>query len=216
MSSLTHPVGPERPQVYWRRRLAVGALAAVVVALAAFGLNRVVGDDAAAAPPAAGRDAVAAEDDGDAEGTAEDTEAEPLAEPEDPGPCVPKHLQVVATADAGSYPAGASPQLGALVRNTGEAACVVDLGEPAVTLLVVSGSDRIWSSDDCESEPSSAPAAVEPAGEQSVTVDWPLQRSAEGCPSDLPEPRPGTYQLTAAVGGVTSTPVSFSLKEPQT
>ncbi|HZI96125.1 MAG TPA: hypothetical protein VFD41_01215 [Actinomycetales bacterium] len=203
MSSLTHPVGPERPEVYWRRRVTVGVLAVVLVALAAFAVSRIGGNDAAAADR--DRDAGVTDETTGTEGTAPATT-------EEPGPCAAEQLQVVATADAGSYPDGTTPQLGATVRNTGERACTVDLGEPAVTLLVVSGSDRIWSSDDCETETASAPVAVEGAGEQAVTVEWPRQRSAEGCPSDLAEPRPGTYQFTATVAGVTSAPVSFGLE----
>ena len=210
MSSLTHPVGPEWPEVYWRRRLSLVVLLVVLVALAAFALSRVGGHDAAAAPPSGDRDRTAS-DAGDTDGADDAAPAAP-AEQAEAEPCAPESVQVVATADAGSYPAGTTPQLGATVRNTGEQACVVDLGEPGVTLLVVSGSDRIWSSDDCQQEAAPAPVTVEPAGEQSVAVAWPRQRSAEGCPSDLAEPRPGTYQLTATVAGTTSAVVSFGLQ----
>jgi hypothetical protein len=76
---------------------------------------------------------------------------------------------------------------------------------------VVSGSDRIWSSDDCQKEPSSKVQILEPGAELASTVAWPVQRSAEGCPADLPAPRPGTYQLTGRVGDLTSQPVAFAI-----
>lgn len=78
-------------------------------------------------------------------------------------------------------------------------------------LLVVSGAGRIWSSRDCPDGAAASVVTVEPQGEQEVAVAWPRQRSGEGCPSGLPEPRAGTYQLTGSVGGTTSAPVVFDL-----
>ena len=46
MSSLRHPVGPEKPVVYWRRRLAVIAaivIVVVVIVLIVVGRGRFVG-----------------------------------------------------------------------------------------------------------------------------------------------------------------------------
>lgn len=213
MSSLTHPVGPQRSGVYWRRRVALLLVVAVLAALTVFTLNRVGGDDASAAAtaPAAGQD------DETASGSATETETdEAEAEAADPAAaaraCAAEQLQVVATADAGSYAAGTTPQLGVAVRNTGEQACEVDLGEAVVGLLVVSGADRIWSSDDCEDGDAASVVTVEAQGEQAVTVEWPRARSAQGCPGDLPEPRAGTYQLTATVGETTSASLSFTLQ----
>ena len=200
MSSLTRPVGPEEPIVYWRRRVSLLLVVVVLAGLVAFALTRFGGDDAAAAG-------------GDGEPAAAAVADEPATErAADPRTCSPEQVQVVATADAGSYAAGTTPQLGVTVRNTGADACTVDLGAAQVELLVVSGADRIWSSRDCEQDTASSVLTVEPAGEQARVVPWPRARSAAGCPSDLAEPRAGTYQLTAAVGGVTSAPLSFGLE----
>lgn len=225
MSSLTHPVGPQGSGVYWRRRVALLLVVAVLAALTVFTLSRVGGDDASAAapaadePPAAGQADDTGQDDDTASDPATETdEAEPgedaaAADPEaELRACSAEQLQVVATADAGSYAAGTTPQLGVAVRNTGEQACEVDLGDAVVGLLVVSGADRIWSSDDCEDGDAASVVTVDAQGEQAVTVEWPRSRSAEGCPGDLPEPRAGTYQLTATVGETTSAPLSFTLQ----
>lgn len=207
MNSLTHPVGPEGSDVYWRRRASALVVLVVLVAVVALGLSRAGGDDASASavPAQQGKDPAAAVE--DEPGPA----ASPAAVPE-PEPCADEQLQVVATADAGSYAAGTTPQLGVSVRNTGADACTVDLGAGAIELLVVSGADRIWSSRDCEDGAAASVVTVDGQGEQAVATAWPRQRSAQGCPGDLPEPRAGTYQLTASVVGTTSAPLAFALE----
>lgn len=210
MSSLTHPVGPERSDVYWRRRVSALVVLAVLVAVVVFALSRVGGDDASASAsasaPGQGQDPAAAPVQDDARSTTS-PDAEPATEP-----CAPEQLQVVATADAGSYAAETTPQLGVSVRNTGAVSCSVDLGAEAVELLVVSGEDRIWSSQDCPDGAATSVVTVDAQGEQAVATGWTRQRSAPGCPGDLAEPRPGTYQLTASAAGTTSSPLSFGLE----
>lgn len=214
MSSLTHPVGPERSDVYWRRRASAVMVLVVLVAVVAFVLSRVGGDDASASASATGQGQDLAAPVQDSPAAVQDearSTTSPDAEPA-PEPCVAEQLQVVATADAGSYAAGTTPQLGVSVRNTGAVACTVDLGAEAVELLVVSGEDRIWSSQDCPDGAATSVVTVAAQGEQAVATGWPRQRSASGCPDELVEPRAGTYQLTASVAGTTSSPLSFGLE----
>ena len=214
MSHLMRPVGPQAPSVYWRRRLAVLIMLAVI-ALVVFLLVRLLtGDDASPGvqptSPSGGTSAApsATTPSGDGTGSPAPTAAS------DPGApaCDAAALQVTATADAGTYAADVQPKLGLTIRNVGAAACSLDAGSAALELVVVSGSDRIWSSDDCQQEAKSAVTALEPGRELASSVTWPRQRSAPGCPQALPEPKPGTYQLTGRVGNITSQPVAFTLQ----
>jgi hypothetical protein len=86
------------------------------------------------------------------------------------------------------------------VKNTGTAPCRRALGPSAVELLITSGSDRIWSSDDCSPGGAAGEVVLQPGGTQAATVTWPGTRSAPGCPSARPAAQPGTYRITARVG----------------
>ncbi len=215
-----HPVGRRPPNVYWRRRVVALVLLVVVLALVVWGVTALVGalrgdDPAADAPTGSVADA------GDTEGsaaTAPTTQAgtgtgtEAQGEGEVPA-CGADTTAVVATADAASYALGATAVLGMTITNTGTVPCTLDAGSAALELLVVSGEDRIWSSDDCQEAPENRPTTVEPgeAGMLASSVEWPLARSAEGCADDLPALKAGTYQLTARAGEITSAPVVLQL-----
>lgn len=213
MSHVIRPVGPQDPSVYWRRRLAV-LVAAVAVVLVAYLVFRLVtgdGDDDAAAG-GSGAEVTEAAADTTPTPAASDT-TDPARQDTSGGvaECGAASLQVTATADATTYSAGAQPKVGMLIKNIGTAPCTLDAGSAALELVIVSGEDRIWSSDDCQQEASSNVQTVQPGAELASSVVWPVQRSAEGCPADLPAPKPGTYQLTGRVGEITSAPVAFTI-----
>ena len=233
MSHVLRPVGPERPAVYWRRRLMVLLAAAAVVLLLVGGVNALTGGSGDASPTAA-QDSGAAKDAGKAGGkdAGKDPKGDPGTTPTagssptggsaSPSPtkpangagaaaCTAKSLQVTATADASSYSKGATPKLGLLIRNVGKEDCSLDAGSAAVELLIVSGKDRIWSSDDCQKGGTSNVQVLKPGAELASSVQWPMQRSAAGCPADLPTPSAGTYQVTGRVGKFTSQPLVFKI-----
>ncbi len=240
MSHVLRPVGPEPAAVYWRRRLVVLLAAAAVVLLLVGGVRAMTGggaDDASAtAAESAAKDSEAARDPGSVPGkdggkdggkdakaqpgttatagaSATGGPASPTQQSQAPGAaaCTAKSLQVTATADASSYAKGATPTLGLLIRNVGKEDCSLDAGSAAVELLIVSGKDRIWSSDDCQKDGTSNVQVLKPGAELASSVKWPMQRSAAGCPADLPAPGAGTYQLTGRVGEFTSQPLVFRI-----
>ncbi|HEX5533165.1 MAG TPA: hypothetical protein VFX33_05440 [Actinomycetales bacterium] len=235
MSHVLRPVGPERPAVYWRRRLVVLLAAAAVVLLLVGGVKALTGGSGDASPTAAqgsggAKDAGKAggkdpegEQGGQAQsGTTPTGASSATGGPASPSPteqakaagaaaCTAKSLQVTATADASSYKKGATPKLGLLIRNVGKEDCSLDAGSAAVELLIVSGKDRIWSSDDCQKGGTSNVQVLKPGAELASSVSWPMQRSAAGCPADLPAPGAGTYQVTGRVGKFTSQPLVFRI-----
>lgn len=127
------------------------------------------------------------------------------------GACEPGSLAATVTTDDARYSPDAVPVLTLTVRNDSEAPCEVEVGSIAAELVVTSGSDRVWSSDDCEQQGASRVVSIGPGDEDATTVQWRRERSAPGCADDLPAPRPGTYLVTGRLGEVTSEGVSFVL-----
>lgn len=184
--------------VYWRRRVVVlGIPLALLVVLVLWLLNRDGGHDDVAAPS-----------DTTAPAPTETTSAPPPGVPD----CTPPTLTVGIVADAASVAAGVSPTFTITITNAGNTACVVDAGELQREVVIVSGNDRIWSSKDCA--PADSPARsllLSPGMADTTQIAWNRVRSAEGCPTGLPEPKPGTYQASVALAGTSGGPVVFQL-----
>ena len=212
MNALLSPVGPKTASVYWRRRLAV-LVALVVVLLVLFLVVRLLtgGGDGTPAASADPSSEPGAADTPAPQPSASEQVATSTATTSPTAPCDARAIQLSATADASSYEAGQHPKLGVLIRNVGTAACTLDAGSKAVELVVVSGTDRVWSSDDCQRDQTSKEQTLAPGAELASTVSWSVQRSAEGCTGDLPALGAGTYQLTGRVGDMTSQPLTFSI-----
>ncbi|WP_372593698.1 hypothetical protein [Actinotalea sp.] len=197
MSNVVHPVGPRPPRVYWVRRIvaaiALLAVIAVLWTLVLLVLRLVGGTDdgaAAAAEPSPSETAAAS----------------------GPAPCQPSDLEMSVTATAQSYPAGTNPEFTVGVVNAGASSCTFDPSGAQREVTITSGSDRVWSSADCQAEGSEDLLLLATGASAPATVSWDRSRSAEGCPEGLPEPRPGTYRATATVLGVTLPEVVFTLE----
>lgn len=252
MSTVLHPVGPQRARVYWVRRLLVVLVVAALVVLATTAVSRLrAGGSEQPAATAAGEsgaggqaggeagagtqtgtqtgtetdaetdtetgtetEAGADADGGDPEG-ASDAAADTAAgeaSPATPVACTPEAVQLTLTISAVQLDATAEPVLTATVTNVGDVPCTVDAGDVTREVLITSGDDRIWSTKDCATEESASRQLLLGAGAaDAAEIGWPRVRSAEGCPSDLPEPRAGTYQAVATLGGTTSQTVVFTL-----
>ncbi len=185
------------PGVYWRRRFVViGIPLVLVVVLALWALNRGGHADTAAngVPPAT---------------------TPPATTPVSPAgvsDCVPPALAVTIAADAADVPAGVSPTFTVTITNAGNTQCVVDAGELQREVVIVSGTDRIWSSKDCARTDSPARSLLLAPGMTDTTqIAWNRIRSAPGCPDGLPAPRAGTYQASVALAGTSGGPVVFRL-----
>jgi hypothetical protein len=125
--------------------------------------------------------------------------------------CPDARLSLTTSTDAESYPAGARPKITLVVRNTGSTPCRRDVGAGAVELLVTSGSDRIWSSDDCNPSTAADVTLLAAGGSETVVKTWPGVRSKAGCPAGGAAARPGTYRVVARVGTLTVQGVVFRL-----
>lgn len=215
--ALFHPVGPLPPGTYWVRRALVVAALVVAVLLLARGAASLGGGSAAQrvggrqggptpvteTTPTSTRSTVAS--------PSPPTEPRASPSPRAPQPCPDRLLSVSAGTDAVSYPAGVRPVLTLTVRNVGPVACIRDLGPRAWGLRVLSGADRIWSSDDCE-RPGTALTMLARGASRSFALPWPRVRSRPGCPTPGPAALPGTYRLYAELGRITSAPAVFTLR----
>lgn len=219
MGTVLHPVGPQPPRVYWIRR------AAVLVALALVGLLLGVGwwlvfgrggdgGSAGADGSAAGATTAEADAQGDADADAGAGAADagpPAEEPSGPVACAPADLTVALTVDGRAYPAGTVPTFVLAVTNAGATSCTLDANEANREVLITSGADRIWSSLDCLGASVEAIQLLDVGARYEATIAWSRVRSAEGCPADLAEPRPGTYSAIATILGATSASAVFDL-----
>lgn len=228
MSTVLHPVGPRRARVYWVRRLlaVVVVVALAVLATTAVSWLRGGGEDAAAAAgtqapgegDAGANDAGASDTEADAGEAQADGQAEADAAEEEPASstpvaCTPEALQLTLTSAEVELAPATNPVLTATVTNVGDLPCTVDAGDATREVVVTSGEDRVWSTKDCATEESASRQLLLGAGAaDSVPVEWPRVRSAEGCPADLPVLEVGTYQAVATLGGTSSQTVVLVLR----
>ena len=214
-----HPVGPLAAGTYWRRRAVIGGVLLLVLVLLR----------ACTAGGAAHKVALAVPQSTPAPTTVTTRRPTPVvtkAVPASPaatatatetpsagpvGSCPDSALVLVASADAPSYVTGASPLLRLSIRNGGRVACRRNVGSRAVELRILSGSDRIWSSDDCSNGGSLEPVLLQPGETRSTTVVWAGRRSQPGCVGSTAQAQPGTYLVFARVGTLTRSGGSFAL-----
>ena len=159
------PVGPEPAQTYWLRRAILAAAVLLVVVLLVQLLGGGSGDDdrLATERPEARASATPSTLPTPGTSASPDPSASPSADAS-AAPCEDAVLRVEARSVDESYAVGEQRRLELTITNPGAAPCSRDLGQAAVELQVVSGDDRIWSSDDCA-----------PGGEAEVTVLQPGQ-----------------------------------------
>lgn len=204
MSTVRHPVGPQPPQVYWRRRLIVGlGLLAVIVIIVLIIVRPGSGepDPTTAASPSPTETAAAET----TETPAADAPAEP---PADPNACTSDQVEVTAVTDADAYGPEQLPLISLTIRNLTSTACTMEAGTDVQEYVITSGADRIWSSVDCQVEPAAMPITLEPEQELSTTpLQWNRTRSEPGVCDVQRDPvgaGGATYRLSVTIGGFTS------------
>ena len=214
MSTLRHPVGPQPPQVYWRRRaLVIGVLLAVVLVVVLIVARPGSGDEGGGAAATATPTATPAAESSAPPATApaaDATEAAgaPAASGDAPA-CSPGQIVLEPVSDKSAYGPGELPQISMTITNSGRDDCSIDLGSAHQELVVSSGDDRYWSSKDCQVNGTDQLVVVA-AGETLSTppIAWDRTRSSvDTCDSAALDPVPAggaSYRLSVSVGDVTS------------
>jgi len=194
MAAWQNPVGSKPKSVYVRRRilvlLALLALVAVVVLIIVK-----PGGSHDTAPPA---------------GSTPSLDAEPVVQDDgEPVECLKSQLLVKPVTDRNSYASGELPQLSLTITNTGTKSCTTDLGTAGMIFSVTSGSDQIWLSTDCQSQPDHRLVILEPKSPvPTEPITWDRTRSSTGtCDIDRDPVVAGgaSYHLRVTAAGVEST-----------
>jgi hypothetical protein len=128
------------------------------------------------------------------------------------GTCADGALHVAARTDAQAYGAGGEPLITLTVTNAGTATCTADLGSAALSVVVTSGPDRIWSSDDCGGAGTTKLTPLAAGASWSTSVSWSGTRSSPGHCSNRVPAKPGFYEAQASAGGVSSAPYRFQMR----
>lgn len=188
MSSLRNPVGPLPPSVYWRRRLLVIGVALALVLIVVLIAVRPGGS----APPA------------DPAETDPPTAPVETASPEDLTPCTAADIELTAVTDKQNYAAGEEPELQMRLANVGAGECSINVGTTQQEFLITSGTDRIWSTQDCQLEPQDQLIALAAGASEEIPTApfaWDRTRSsAANCDAAPVAARPGWYHLTVRLG----------------
>lgn len=230
MSGLLHPVGPEEPRVYWIRRIgvlaAVGLL--VVILMWVFGDPPAEEPTAAGPSPEATTEpsvdpsvapSASAEPTASASASSEPTAsasagAEPTASAQPPASttatasptptptpvCDPADLRVTLTAKR-VVAAKQRTTFDLSVINGHDKPCTVSLTAENFELKIYSGTDRIWSTKDCDKWIKPVSGTLKPEGAVKWQLSWPGQRSSKNCTLRSETLRPGTYVATVQITG---------------
>ncbi len=235
MSSVTRPRGPLPARVYWTRRLVLLVLVLGLV----FGVAHLIGGGGGSGSPSAQPvDAPVGTSTTHPTSTPHATPTEharpkktkskkhrgakqakatktatPLAVPT--GPCRPRDVRVdpkvVGTAHAGT------PVTFRLRLTTLESpACNWTVSPGSLVVKLTSGSDRIWSTQDCKGAIHKQQVVVRKDHRTKVQVTWHGQRSDGACSRTTAWAQPGYYHVAAAALGAEPTDVQFKLHKPAT
>lgn len=205
---LLHPVGPLPRSVYWLRRGALLLVAVVVVAVVVVATSYGGGGGS---PTASGTTTTPPP-------TRVSTSPPPTSA-SSPGPstttsaargtCATPALTVAVRTTDQEVAAGADVHIVATLSTTGAACSAVG----PLSVVITSGSDRIWGSTDCSPANATTTTALADHGSASATRTWDLTRSKSGCATVVGDKtaNAGHYRVTATWAGATSAPYDFTL-----
>ncbi|MCU1531724.1 MAG: hypothetical protein JWO49_1295 [Arthrobacter sp.] len=127
--------------------------------------------------------------------------------------CDQKLVTVTAATDKALYAAGEMPLLTLKVTNGNKVPCEVNIGTSQMEFLITSGSDRIFSSRDCQAENADLVKTLAPGQSESAKFPWKRNRTVPGCA--LIKSKPGAdgaaYVFTARLANKTSPKAVFRL-----
>jgi hypothetical protein len=196
------PVGSRPATVYWVRRIVALVAVLVVFLLLAHACGGSGGSDGGQRPAAGGSTPTPT--------PSTSTSARPPQHHTRLLACTRRHLHVTASTDAATYPAGVEPQLRAVVRNSGPA-CRYDPAPAQRSWRILSGTDQVWTTDDCRRSGQASTVRLAARHTFSYALAWDRHRSVKGCKSPGAAVQAGTYRLYVTVMGAASRPAVFHL-----
>ncbi len=228
MSSVLHPVGPEPPQTYWVRRTVVIVAAilvlAVVVALIVNGTSSgsavqptpppptpIVAETASPSPMSTelrSPTAVAPSESATAKAsTKPKTKASAKASPSPkvtakPGPVACPADEMRVTLNGKQHLKVKKPNVFqlSLINGSGQT-CIASITGKNFELKIYSGTDRIWSTNDCSTAIKSITKKLPAERVVEWSLAWNGRRSRDDCKNRPEIPGAGTYFATAQLDG---------------
>lgn len=221
--SVTRPRGPLPARVYWTRRVLVLGVAFALV----FGIGRLLGGFSGRAAEPAARPAAAESPTGSPTavstsealtgdqrkgGTRRSQVRVPLAMPS--GPCQDSDVRVVPALKNNPY-AGGDVRLTLQLTTFSTPACNWEVSPETLAVKLSSGSDRIWSTQDCPNAVPHQPVVLR-RDRRPVLVDvvWSGRRSDPDCSRVTEWAEPGYYHVAAAAMGSEPADQQFRLLPP--
>ena len=227
MTAVTRPRGPLPARVYWTRRLLLVAVAFALV----FGIARLLGSSGSGTPearpvgaaassstPATGSLTPQTTPDVSALSTGRAANKKipsptptPLASPT--GACADSDVVATPSVKGTAY-AGHSVVFTMTLTTLSSPACTWDVSSKVMAVKVTSGSDRIWSTQDCSGAVPKQSVVVRKDHPVDVSVAWNGQRSDSDCTRSTAWAEPGYYHVIAASFGAEPVDVQFALRSP--
>jgi hypothetical protein len=236
-----HPVGPQSPSVYWRRRFVLLASIIALAVLAMLTLKVVLsgggpgGSSASGATntesPRAGHHSTPRSSKSSSKSAPSPTGRKstrprpgrsaattPADKPSDtssasgPKRCAASDLALAAVTNQPTYQVGDQPSLAIQVTNKSSAACVVDLADPQIVLRVYNGESRVWGSHDCQVTPGTNDRTLMAGAAVKVSIIWSGLSSQPNCAGTRQRVGAGTYTLYASLAGHEGKSADFTIK----
>ena len=216
MTGVVHPVGPEEPKVYWRRRLILGLAAFVTLIVIVQSVTGSEDPVSTAVPAAPSADAVAASTEPSVApsvvATPTPAALQPTAQPTVPvvgeGECSDADTSIRVVVDRETTAVGEGVHINMIVKNISETTCKRDVGSGANEVTVISGPALIWSTDHCNPNTDKDLVELAPGQEWSVKVVWIGKQTAKGCKvRNMAEP--GAYWAHGRNASLNSDGVKF-------
>src|SRR5919205_4111789 len=171
------------PAVYRRRRLFAGVALLLVLALIAGGVATLSTLLGGAQQASSAQDSSTQDSSTQGAATAQSAtpSASPTATPSASPTCDQKLVTVKAATNKTSYAGDEKPVLSLTVTNGGKLPCKVNIGTSQMDFLVTSGSDRVFSSADCQAASTDLVKTIAPGKSETANFPWPRNRSVQGC-----------------------------------
>jgi hypothetical protein len=212
MGSVTHPRGQLSRRVYWVRRSTVLAVAVLLV----LGLGKLLGGTGedepgstvqvttSSARQASGAPAMI----GPVAPSRKLRTKTGLPQPPPSGDCSEDEVSVLPSITR-AWVGG--PVVIRLQLQGTQPACTFRVSPETMVVKIVSGKDRIWSSQDCPDRIPTTSVVVRSGAPVEVPVIWSGRRSDEDCSPRLPWALPGFYHVFAAALGSTPSDLQFEV-----
>ncbi|QDP95217.1 hypothetical protein FOE78_04185 [Microlunatus elymi] len=124
---------------------------------------------------------------------------------------MPTNLKAGIKGDGHQVRIGAAVDFRLTLTNRSDQSCLLDLNADNYELKVYSGTDRIWSTDDCTRLVTDRKQTLEPGEAAAWKISWNGKRSRHGksCQTGPEIPRAGYYYATSQLNG--AKPVQYLL-----